>query len=103
MFKNMEHERKRVEYMRTEKGQQSIPETMFNDFTSPIGTKNLNTKKDQQDYFTGLRERRLAMEAKMAASKAVLVSTDRTNDTDKGRPEKLPKSILKSKQEAYTR
>jgi hypothetical protein len=50
MIPDLEPERKRVEYMRTEKGQQSIPETMFNDFTSPIGTKNLNTKKDQQDY-----------------------------------------------------
>lgn len=41
MFKNMEHERSRVAYMRGEKGMLPLPEKMFNDFTSPIGTKNL--------------------------------------------------------------
>lgn len=79
VFKNMEHERKRVAYMRSDKGFLSIPESKFKDFASPYGTKNLNVKKEHQNYFEDLRERKFALQKKMEKVKSKIVDSSRTN------------------------
>jgi hypothetical protein len=61
--------------MRSDKGMLSIPDNKFNEFASPFGTKNLNVKKDHQNYFEDLKERKWAMEKKMEKAKKKIVDT----------------------------
>ena len=64
--------------MRSDKGFLSIPESKFKDFASPYGTKNLNVKKEHQDYFEGLRERKFALQKKMEKVKSQIMDSGRT-------------------------
>ena len=56
----------------------SIPETKFKDFASPYGTKNYNVKKEHQNYFEDLKERKWAMEKKMEKAKSKIVDSTRS-------------------------